>query len=87
MLLFLLYLWLNKRSFGEHGNMMHETIDIWKIWDGAFWNPYKHMWLSCIHTFHGRLIPLKNSGIHMGRTTASFKSLLASSRSAMSPLY
>lgn len=34
-------------------------------------------------TFHGLLMPLKKAGIHMGKTTASFRSFLASSKSAM----
>lgn len=34
-------------------------------------------------TFQGLLMPLKNAGIHMGSTTASFRSFFASSRSAM----
>ena len=38
------------------------------------------------HTFQGRLIPLKKSGIHNGKTTASFSSFLASVSSAMSSL-
>merc|ERR1719341_1795181 len=33
---------------------------------------------------HGLLIPLKKSGIHIGRTTASSNSLLASVKSAIS---
>lgn len=37
-------------------------------------------------TFQGRRMPLKKSGIHMGNTTASLSSFLASSRSAMSSL-
>lgn len=37
-------------------------------------------------TFQGRRMPLKKSGIHIGRTTASLSSFLASSRSAMSSL-
>lgn len=36
-----------------------------------------------LNTFQGLLMPLKNAGIHMGSTTASFRSFLASSRSAM----
>lgn len=38
------------------------------------------------HTFQGLLIPLKNSGIHIGKTTASLSSFLASTKSAMSSL-
>lgn len=38
------------------------------------------------HTFHGRRIPLKNAGIHIGNTTASFRSFFASTKSAMSSL-
>lgn len=34
--------------------------------------------------FHGLLIPLKNSGIHIGSTTASSNNCLASCKSAMS---
>lgn len=45
-----------------------------------------HQVSSNILTFHGRRIPLKKSGIHIGRTTASLSSFLASSRSAMSSL-
>jgi hypothetical protein len=37
-------------------------------------------------TFHGLLIPLKNSGIHIGNTTASLSNFLASTKSAMSSL-
>merc|ERR1719270_559877 len=33
---------------------------------------------------HGRRMPLKKSGIHIGRTTASSNNLLASCRSAIS---
>ena len=43
--------------------------------------------MNRVCTFHGLLIPLKNSGIHMGKTTASFKSFLASSKSAISSLH
>lgn len=35
------------------------------------------------NTFHGLLMPLKKAGIHIGSTTASFRSFLASSKSAM----
>lgn len=42
--------------------------------------------LERVCTFQGRRIPLKKSGIHMGSTTASLSSFLASSRSAMSSL-
>lgn len=44
-------------------------------------------WSGGACTFHGLLIPLKNSGIHMGKTTASFRSFLASSKSAISSLH
>lgn len=40
----------------------------------------------CLLTFQGRRMPLKKSGIHMGRTTTSLSSFLASSRSAISAL-
>ena len=46
---------------------------------------YDHR-IRFFHTFHGLLIPLKNSGIHIGRTTASLSSFLASTKSAMSSL-
>lgn len=36
-----------------------------------------------VGTFHGLLMPLKNAGIHIGNTTASFRSFFASSKSAM----
>lgn len=37
-------------------------------------------------TFQGLLIPLKNSGIHIGKTTASLSNFLASTKSAISSL-
>lgn len=39
-----------------------------------------------VNTFHGLRMPLKNAGIHIGSTTASFRSFFASSKSAMSSL-
>ena len=36
--------------------------------------------------FHGLLMPLKNSGIHIGNTTASLSNFLASTKSAISSL-
>lgn len=50
--------------------------------------PKSYLWFRCrfFHTFHGLLMPLKNSGIHIGKTTASLSSFLASTKSAMSSL-
>lgn len=50
--------------------------------------PKSFLWLQkqFFYTFHGLLIPLKNSGIHIGKTTASLSSFLASTKSAMSSL-
>lgn len=36
-----------------------------------------------VGTFQGLRMPLKNAGIHIGNTTASFRSFFASSKSAM----
>lgn len=36
-----------------------------------------------VSTFQGLRMPLKNAGIHIGNTTASFRSFFASSKSAM----
>ena len=47
------------------------------------------LWQRCYSkklTFHGLLMPLKNSGIHIGNTTASLSNFLASPKSAISSL-
>lgn len=51
-----------------------------------FENKCNSAYLCMCCTFQGRRMPLKKSGIHIGRTTASLSSFLASSRSAMSSL-
>lgn len=51
------------------------------MWGDLLW------WCShCKLTFHGLLMPLKNSGIHIGKTTASLSNFLASTKSAISSL-
>ena len=60
---------------------------------GKYWFSTQHicrlLWQCCYSkklTFHGLLMPLKNSGIHIGNTTASLSNFLASTKSAISSL-
>lgn len=67
----------------HHQDPLKKETIVWNTRSGSKVRTGHSLWIS---TFHGLRMPLKKSGIHIGKTTASLRSFLGSSKSAMSSL-